>query len=328
MAKVTSFVIADKVEDQVLCLKRLSADTVPYEDMDVHMGTLSDKSGEIRAYISHERYNSSMLDLVSGAVLITGLVLNGKNMEPIVKIKSLRAAESGTFKPSEIFDGLDEEHVAKYIATMKYSLDKISDEEIRRFTEGCLTDDAYRGLAARPASLAYHGTYRGGALACAASVTKMVCQTGWQYQKFNCGLYKPVFDWSIAIAAGLLSTYGVLGYYTEAPYKKTPSGVQRGYMSILQALLQRVYQAHPMTPDKFDRLLNALSCSVPMKSGVKATGPEGMLIRHVLMLYEELDMFDASVAGHEPKEGETYYYDPKLRRTVPVAQPEEEGGAA
>ncbi len=98
-------------------------------------------------------------------------------------------------------------------------------------------------------------------------------------------------------------------------------------MSVLQTLLSNVLTTCTLSGDKFDRLLNTLACSVPMKSGVKATGPEGMLLRHVLMLYEELDMFDASVASHEPKDGETYYYDTRLKRTVPISAVQE-GGAA
>ena len=101
-------------------------------------------------------------------------------------------------------------------------------------------------------------------------------------------------------------------------------------MSVMQSSLTDVLlSGHPLSKEKFDKLLNILASSVPMKSGVKATCSEGMLLRHVLMLYEELDMFDESVSSHEPKEGETYYYDSKLHRTVPIIPPvfpEQNGG--
>lgn len=329
--KVKEIIIGETLTGQVFCLKRLNPASSPYEDLEVHRGTLSDSTGEVECFISNERYDKSMADLVGGAVLVNGFVLNGKDMVPLVKIKSLTSAPKDSYKPSDIFDGLDEEHVQKYIAVMKAAIDKIADGELKAFAIAALSDDVYRELAAKPASLAYHGIYRGGALACAASVTKMVTQGGWQYQKYNCGLYKPVFDWSLAITASLLCTYGVLGYYTDHPWRKTDSGVQRGYMSVLQSRLQRVTEVSPLSGEKFDRLLNVLGCSVPMKTGVKATCPEGMLLRHTLMLFEELDMFDASVAKHEPEEGETYYYDTRLRRTVPIVQAApaaEEGGAA
>lgn len=327
---VNKLVIADKITDTVLCLKRLSETTKPYEDMDIHEAVLSDKTGEIAAYLPHGRFEKTMLDLVGGAVLVNGVVMNGKNMAPIVKIKSLVLAKEGSFTPSEIFDGLDEAHINGYINVMKSSVRKITDDELRGFVEACLTDDVYRQLASKPASLAYHGRYRGGALACAASVTKMACQTGLQYQKWSCGLYRFNFDWNMVIASCLLCTYGVLAYYTDPPCRKSSAGVQRGYMSVMQSSLTDVLMnGHPLSREKFDKLLNILASSVPMKSGVKATCSEGMLLRHVLMLYEELDMFDESVSGHEPEEGETYYYDSKLHRTVPVSPPvfpEQNGG--
>ena len=329
--KAKDIIIGEQLSGQVFCLKHLSPDSYPYEDMEVHKGVLSDCTGEVNCFISNERYDKSMADLVGGAVLVNGFVLNGKDMVPLLKIKSLASAPQEAYTPSDIFDGLDQLHVEKYEAVIRSSIEKIADGDYKAFANAALTDDVLRMLAVKPASLAYHGVYRGGALACAASVTKMVTQGGWQYQKFNCGLYKPVFDWSLAITASLLCTYGVLDYYTDHPWRKTNAGVQRGYMSILQSSLQEVRMVSPLPSNKFDRLLNVLGCSVPMKTGVKATSPEGMLLRHILMLFEELDMFDASVAHHEPKEGETYYYDPKLRRTVPLGTAEEEaeeGGAA
>lgn len=328
--KVKEMVIRDKLSDIVLCLKHLSQNTFQYEDMIVHTAVLSDKTGEIHAFLSDERYEASMQDYVGGAVCVNGVVLNGKNMEPLVKIKSLALASPDSFSPSEIFDGLDEAHVKGYIEVIKKGISQITDDELRNFVDACFTDEVFQELASKPASLRYHGTYRGGALACAASVVKMACQAGLQYKKWSCGLYKPTFDWSMLLAASCLCTYGVLGYYTEQPCRKTPSGVQRGYMSVLQSSLQSVVMSgHQLSNDKFDRLVNILASSVPMKSGVKATSSEGMVLRHVLMLYEELDMFDASVAGHEPEDGETYYYDPKSRRTIPILTPEKaEGGVA
>ena len=328
---IKGLVIADKITDMVVCLKRLSAESKPFEDMEVHPAVLSDKSGEIPALISHERFDRTMLDYVGGAVLVNGLVLNGKNMVSYVKIKSLAKAEAGSFTPSDIFDGLDDRHIEGYIQVMRSSIGKISDPELAAFVSACFSDEVFRELASKPASLAYHGKYRGGALACAATVTKMACQTGLQYQKWSNGLYKFNCDWGMLISACLLCTYGVLGYYTEAPWRKSASGVQRGYMSMLQSRLMAVIASgHTLSNEKLDKLLNILAASVPMKSGVRATCSEGMILRHVLMLYEELDMFDESVSSHEPEDGETYYYDPRLKRTVPVhaPPPEKEGGAA
>ena len=295
----------------------------------MHLAALSDRTGEIAAILPDERYNGTMQDLVGGAVLVNGIVLNGRNMSPYVKIKSIAKAEKGSYQPSEIFDGLDEAHIDGYINVIKTSVSKIFDEELRGFVEACFSEEVLRELASKPASLAYHARYRGGALACAATVVKMATQAGVQYQKWNCGLYGSTLDWGMLVAAALLSSYGVLTYYTESPWRKSTSGLQRGYMSMLQSSLTKIMmQGNKLSDDKFDKLLNILASSVPMKSGVKATSPEGMILRHVLMLYEELDMFDASVAEHEPEEGETYYYDSRLKRTVPIAPAEQEGGAA
>ena len=330
MAKqtISSLIIADKLSDIVVCLKRLSEETKPFEDMEIHTAVLSDKTGEKPAIISAERFDRSMLNLVGGAVAINGLVLNGRNMEPYIKIKSMAPAEKGTFSPSDIFDGLDEAHTNGYIQVIRSSIAKIPDEELRVFIEACFPDSVLRELASKPASLAYHATYRGGALACAATVTKMACQTGLQYQKWCNGLYNFNCDWGMVIASCLLCTYGVLGYYTDTPWRKSASGLQRGYMSVLQSSLCEVrLSGHTLSNTKFDKLLNILASSVPMKSTVKATSPEGMILRHVLMLYEEMDMFDASLAEHEVQEGETYYYDLRLKRTVPIPCTEE-GSAA
>ena len=309
--EISKIVIGDSVNEQVFCLKSLSrANDNNYEVV------ISDKSGELTCELAAERFSKDMIAMVGGAVKTSFIVKNGLNTIPVGIIKSLVKAEEGTFKPSELFDGLSEEKIKYYKGVIHSCIKSIPREDCKQLVAKILDEQMLSQLSTLPATLAYHGTYRGGALAATACVTKMIMQAALQYVKSENGLYKPCLDWGTLIASSLLVYVGNVDYYTsEQPFRKTPIGVERGYLSILQ---KRIESANDGIVDDFTlaRIINILGASAPTKSGIKATSSEGIILRQCSMMYEELDRLDAGMAGYEAEEGETYFYDRKLRRNI------------
>ncbi len=317
--ELKNLVIGDKITDGVYCLKSMrKSNQQQYEVI------LSDISGELKCELAAERFVESMADYIGGAVKTTFIIKNGLNTTPLGVIKELSLAEEGTFKPSELFEGLTQEKIAEYTASIKSNIRRIPDAGVRSFVEQCLTDDVLNNLSILPASLGYHAKYRGGALATTACVTNLVIQVGLQYKIGSNGLYSRQPDYSLLVAASLLQCIGMVDYVThDMPFKKTGIGMERGYMSMLQRKIEAVQVASGTINDEtLAKILNILAASVPMKTGIKATRREGSILRGCLMLYEELDILDAEIAGHDVEEGEEYFYNAKLRRSISIAERE------
>lgn len=316
--ELNKLVIGDKVTDGVYCLYSMHKRNDKYDCV------LKDRTGTLACELATERYEASMADLVGGAVKVTFIIINGQNTTSLGVIKALAAAEKGTFKPSELFDGLSTEKITEYTGIIKYHISKIPDPSIRSFVSQILTDDTLLKLSQIPASLGYHARYCGGALATTACVTKLVSQVGLQYVRGENGLYQVNLDWSLLLAASLLQCVGLPEYITsEAPFRKTDIGIERGYMSVLQHKIEMAHFENKLiSDDVLARILNILASSVPMKSGVKATHSEGKILRKCLHLYEELDIQDAEIAGHVVDGDENYFFDSKLKGYISLQERE------
>ena len=277
--------------------------------------TLSfDKSGEVPGTISSERWVDKYSDLIGGAVTVNAVVTVGADNGPLVKVKSLAKAADGAYKPSDLFDGLSPEKIKEYKATIKGLTARIPSKAMRSLVDSVLTDKTLNRLSVMPASLAYHGKYLGGALAATASVATIATKSAVAFVKQSNGIYDLSFDWSILCTAALLHTAAIPEFYTGVqPFKMTEKGVQRGYMSLLQEKITKVVAEKkiPVTDEQVSKLLNVLECSVPRKTGIKATCPEGKALRICLQFYEEMDMTASALSEHEFAEGEDYAY---LRR--------------
>ncbi len=316
MLEISKIVIGDKISDGVYCLKSINEKMANYEVI------LKDKTGELICELAKERFSDNLKALENGAVKTTFIVKNGLNTQPLGVIKSIEKAEDGSFKATDLFDGLSEEKIFFYKNIIRECFSYIKRDDIKQLVAKILDESLLTKISRMPATLAYHGTYGGGALAATASITKMVMQTGFQYIKGQNGLYRALLDWDILIAASLLQYCGVPDYFTETrPFKKTPIGIERGYLSILQ---RKVELSNESLDDMtLAKLINILSCSAPFKSGVKATSSEGIILRHCSLMYEELDQIDAGMAEHEAEEGEEYFYDSRLRRNIKLPEREE-----
>ncbi len=317
LKKVSSFAIGDTVTDCVFCLKSLHK-----SGNGGYSAVLSDKESEISAVLMEERYEKFMSDLVGGAVTVNGVVLNGTDMTPYIKIKSMVKAESGSYKPSDLFQGLDEKLTTMYMGEIRKLIEKIPSKECKALCNAILTDEKLFMLAAMPASVGYHGRFAGGALATTASVANMAVQAGTQYHKLCHGLYgKAGINWSVLATAALLHAIAVGEYYQhEQPYERTEIGLNRGYFSLLQKEIENAVKDNgiPLDDLTLARILNVLGCAVNMKTSVKATSPEGILFRHILMAYEDLDMLAEDRAAHEEQEGESMFFSSRSRRYVVV----------
>lgn len=313
---LSNVIIGDKITDNVYCLKSM------HKGNDKYNVVLKDKTGELNCELALERYTKDLETLVGGAVKVTLVVINGLNTTPLGVIKSIAKADNGSFKMTDIFDGLSADTINRYLMTIKDCISHISDPALKALVIKVLDNETLKQLASLPATLNYHGRYRGGALATTAAVTKLAIQGGYQYCSNKNGLYEPKLDWNILISASLLAYVGAVDYFThEPPFRMTPVGLERGYMSVLQ---RRIEQAadDSISEITLARLFNVLASSIPAKSSIKSTRQEGLVLRKCLSLYAELDVLDYEMSIHEAEEGEEYFYNYRLKRNIKL--PEEE----
>lgn len=316
MAMLKDIVIAEKVSDMCVCLKRLS------EKDGVYHAVFSDVTTSVDGLIRSDLVTDEIKSCVGGAVKLSAVVKPGAGREPIFNVKQIKKANQSEYKSSDLFDGLSEEKIAEYISIIKQSMNQVKHEGFRRLLEVSLTDETLEKLSHMPATLAYYGRYKGGALAGAAVITKMVKDCGIDYVMHFNALHQGNVNWSLLLTASLLNTLGVLNYITpEVPFSKTAVGIERGYCSVLQSMLEKLVYQHnvPVSDVDLSRLLNVINCAVAQKTSVKATSKEGILLRHVLAMYAELDMLDFGINEHEKEtEEETHFYNAALRRYTAV----------
>lgn len=280
---------------------------------------LKDKTGTISGSIRDNTVFESLRAQVGAAVKITGIVKPGDNRKPMLSIKTICAADKSEYRSSDLFDGLSKEKIEEYKALISNLKRHIKHPGYRCLVDAALDDTTLEKLSQLPATLGYYGRYRGGALAGSAVVAEMVKQTGCTYVTHYNGLHAGNIDWSLLLTAALLNTLGVINYITpEAPFSKTPVGIERGYISVLQSMIEKTVLINNIEISDLDvsRLLNTIGCSVSKRTAVRATSKEGILLRHVLAMYAELDMFDYGLNEIQPEEGSDYVYSNQLNRYI------------
>ena len=312
---IKDLIIGTKVRDNCFVLKRMDL-----TKDDQYMVVLSDKSGKLDAVCNKELVTNEIKALVTSAVKITGVIMPGQERKPVLNIKEISKASSDEYKPSDLFDGLSEEKIEEYFTLISEIKGYVKHEGFRALLDLALSEETLSKLSVMPATLGYYGRYRGGALAAPAVVSVMCRDIGCEYVIHNNALHQKNIDWSLLLTSSLLITYGVLNFITPMePFSRTQIGVDRGYCSILQSMIEKLIYTNelPITEEELSRLLNIIGCSVANKTGIVATSKEGIILRKTLALYAELDMLDMGSSEHEKSsEDETYYYDQKLRRYI------------
>lgn len=310
--RIKEITIGQKLEEQCFVLKSIRPQNGFYQLV------LADKTSEVDAMAREDLISTEIKSFLKGVVKVTAIAKPGNENLPLLQVKAIAKAEPKEYESSELFDGLSEEKIAEYKKIIRQLQVYVHHEGFKKLLSLTLTDEVLDRLATMPATLNYHGTYKGGALASAALISLMVKDAGVEYVEHFNGLHQRNIDWALLLTASLLNTYGVLNYITpEAPFRKTQIGVDRGYSSVLQSMLERMIIKHdlPITEEELSKLLNIITCSVSFKTGIKATTKEGILLRHSLALYAELDMLDLGISEFEPEsEDETYFFNSKLRR--------------
>lgn len=302
----------DRITDTVYVLKTLSR-----EAEQIRL-SLSDKTGILDCYMPLSRYDSSYERMVGGAVKVNGLVEIGKNQQLLGKIRSLAVADAGSFNVTELFDGLSEEKKVLYAAGIKSLIDKIPEPSCRQLCSSILTDEFLDRLSSYPASLAFHARYRGGALATTYVVTRMCIQMAKIYSQLNPEMYPYRINWSMLVTSSLLMYSAIPEYLIDNPWRKSQVAIDRGYMSLLQSKIEKAVHENgvDISEERLARIFNILGSSVAFKTAVKATCFEGITLRNTLIAYEEMDMFDAELSKHEASEGETYFFNSRLKRNI------------
>ena len=315
---VKDITIGDTFQGEVFLLEKLNK-----EGDEGFLAVLSDKTGKMDALISRERFEERYMSFVGGAVKVNAIVLNGTDGKVLVKIRTMEIAGRSEYKPSDLFDALSEKKKEEYTALLKDALGRIPDAGCRALCEAVLTDEVLSLLGEYPASVSYQASFKGGALAQTATVTRMVLQMGLSYQRQTNGLYGCTLEWSILLSGALLHMVGVLDYFTDQPWRRTPVGIDRGYFSLLQSRIEaaRVKSAVPLNDIKFARLINVLQVS-QYRTVLKASTHEGILLRQAVLCFAELDQLDAAVAASDKMQ----FFDAKSRRHINTAPLEADDG--
>ncbi len=321
MGKLNELVIGEKVTGQFVVLKNISNLITNKDGSSGYVLTLSDKTGEVTGYSRKELITEDILSSVKGPIKISAVVKPGKDRKPELVIKEICKAKSGEYKSSDLFDGLSAEKIAEYKAILNGLKKFIKHPGYKALIEICLTDETLDRLAVMPASLAYYGKYKGGALAGAALISMMAKSTGVEYVKHHNALHQTNLNWDLILTASMLNTYGVVDYFTqEEPFRKTSVGVERGYFSVLQSKLERlvITNALPISDEELSKLFNVLAASMQRRTEIKATSKEGIILRHCVAMYSELDMLDYGVEQDKTEDADEvgYFYNTMLHRYV------------
>jgi len=306
---VKDLVVGESVSD-VFILTALSED----KNGDYSI-TLSDRTGTINGLLPKNCFSRGMETFVDAPVMFCGIVTNmGKS--PYLKCRSLAIATS--YKMSELMGGLSSAKKEEYIAIIRSIQEYIKNPHYKSLVDACLTDEVLNSLAALPATLASYGRYAGGALASCAIVADMAVYVGKIYGKLGNGIYTRDFQWSLLLTAALLHTFGNIKYIANGvPFRKTDVGNSMGLLAILQHSLQEicVSKGLEITNEEFADLINTLHASIYYTSSIKAVNKEGVMLRHIISLYNECDVFDCEVANADFSESKTAWSG-KLQRSI------------
>lgn len=281
-----------------------------------------DVTGSIAGTVRDISLYDSLKTQIGGAVKLTAVVKPGENRKSMLSVKTICAADKSEYRSSDLFDGLSKEKIEEYKNLISNLKRHIKHPGYRCLVDAALSDPTLEKLSQMPATLGYYGRYRGGALAGSAVVAEMVKQTGCTYVTQYNALHAGNIDWSLLLTAALLNTLGVINYITpEAPFTKTAVGIERGYISVLQSIIEKTIYSNDIEISDLDvsRLLNTIGCSVSKRTAVRATSKEGIILRHTLAMYAELDMFDFGLSELQPTEDENgsgYLYNASLNRYV------------
>ena len=304
---IKDIAVGEQLKDACFVLEKLNKDEGGFT------AVLSDKTGKIAAGISHERFKCfpQIAEWVSNVIRISGLVFL-EDGEPFIHIKRAELANKGEYKPCEMYDGLSNETISLYRRILADALNRIPDENCRMLCKRVLSNQLVASLEQYPASLAYAAKYRGGALAQTAMVVRFAIQLGVTLQRYGNGLYGNRLEWSVLLAGALLHTAAIPDYFGEQPWRRTAIGIDRGYMSLLQSIIERSNRGkYPVNSAMMARILNVLQVSQP-KSVVKASTQEGVLLRHAVQAFTETDMLAFAVASST----EEQFYDIRTKRHV------------
>ncbi len=316
---VKDIIIGDRFNNDTFCLKELK--TMPDGGAKL---TLSDKTGEITGEISPERFLSEYNEWTNNAVKITAIAVDTTGMKPHLLVRNIALAGTNEYSANELFMGLSKETIDEYLSMIKRTMEYVTHPGFRTLLDVAFTDIALQRLSSLPATINRFGTYAGGALAEAALVSEMCMRSCIAYVNHGNGLYSGGIDWSLLLTGALLCSYGNLRYLTDMPWKRTAAGMQRGYISTLQSSIEELIRNHNIPIDELDlaKLLNILGASVSFKTEVKSSCKEGIVLRHTMHIYQEMDILDNGVETykeeHTEEERESYFYNKASRSYVSI----------
>lgn len=239
--------------------------------------------------------------------------------------KANRAGDA--WHPLDLVPGLSERYKKAYsrlILGAAESVGRYEREEAKKdgrerhlhaLLKAYLTAEELEVLSLRPASVSGAGRYLGGALAlvgCAASIAK---DCAIELGRLSCGLYPVELDFSLVVAAMLLSMAGMRDYVGE-DLKKTKAGFCRGYYSVLEERLLPLMEESGLSEAERDRLLNVLQCMRPGTGALKGVTLEASVCRSAYALFCEVDeaALRISEGFSEEDAARGYAFDEQLSR--------------
>lgn len=290
MKDISDLMIGEKVEG-VYILDNLSSSAGKLTC------TLKDKSGEADGQLPSDADQTFLSGLVNGAVKVSFIVKPGKNGRKAVLIKSIDKPVKSEYKNSDLFTGLSEATVEKYVSSIRQNIAHVfqKNKALGEIMKYAFSEKTFEMLKKYPGTVRSLATYEGGALALTANVLEQVKNIGVSYVRLANGIYADNIDWALCLSAAALICYAVDEAYTnEEPYTKRNSCIERGYGSLLQSKLDRLIVTNALELDEeiYSKLLNCLWCVVEQHARISPTCKEGVLLQMAYSTYSRLDSFD------------------------------------
>lgn len=306
---IKDLTIGESLNKEIFSIKNLCEEKNGEKKM-----VLADNSGAANASVA---LCNLQCELLEGSVVeISGLVL-AEGRDRLLRIKEIAICTD--FLPAELFQCLSQTTKDECKAGINDLKSKIMHPGYRALVDACLTDAVLDRMAELPATLNLYGKYNGGALVATNAVGHMALTSMVAYSKRGNSLTTTPPSWSALTTASLLFLYGNIEFFTpQPPYKRTKVGIDMGYASLLQKMIEDAIHKNNILLSDADlaKLLNILKSSVEDKTSVKATSKDGAILRHTISLYSDCDSFDWELATHEDAGENGYFYSTHLNRYV------------
>ncbi len=284
--------------------------------------TVSDRTGCMDAVLVS--LDGEVIELLrkreNSVFLVDGVVINcpveGSAPKKQLKVSAISLATSGDYRANEVYGGITEARKDRLIEQIFTDLGQVKDPELLSLVSHFVTKENLNKLAQLPATISDYGSYVGGALVATSQISGLSIQHAVISTKRSGELYHVPSDFSMLVAASLLSQMAKPMYFdVNNPFEKSKQGVILNYFPMLQSLIVRTVAEKKIqiSETKLNTLLNILSVALT-RSDIVATSKEALMMSQAVDSYRKMEIFEEGYHHANFGEGDsakTYVYGEK-----------------